>query len=50
MNIMSPWVLYIMAALDVGVMGQYIYAGRWGLALVFFAYAVSTLGFVWDAR
>ena len=47
---MSPWLLYIVMVLYAGVTIQYVYAGRWGMALVFFGYSIANVGFAWDAR
>lgn len=47
---MNPALLYLVAAIYAGVAIQYMYAGRWGMALAFLAYAVSNIGFAWDTR
>ena len=47
---MSPILLYFVALVYAGVAGQYIYAGRYGMALAFAAYALANIGFVLDIQ
>ena len=47
---MNPVLLYVVAAIYTGVAVQYIYAGRWGMAVAFAAYAVANAGFAMDVK
>ena len=47
---MSAPLLIVVGLIYLYVAGQYLCDGRYGMALVFTAYSVSNLGFVWDLR
>ncbi len=46
---MSPWLLAIVAAIYIYVCYDLYMIGKYGLALAFFAYAISNIGFIWEA-
>lgn len=47
---MSPMLLYIVAAIYLGVGLQYLQAGRLGMCLAFIAYALANIGFAVDVQ
>ena len=47
---MSPILLYVVAVIYASAAGQYIWAGRYGMALAFAAYALANVGFALDTR
>lgn len=48
--LMSPMLLYIVAAIYLGVGLQYLQAGRLGMCLAFIAYALANIGFAVDVQ
>ena len=47
---MNVWLLCIAGLINIGIAVQYLYVGRWGMALTFLAYCVANMGLLWDAQ
>lgn len=45
---MSTPLIAIVTAIYVAVSGTLAYQRRWGMALVFIAYALANVGLIWD--